>query len=140
MHPHDSTVAHDPAALADAVVAAWNDHDLDRILAFYTDDATLRRQPPFDGGRVYRGKEEIGSWVAPLLPGFRADLHERRVDGNTVTWSETVTYDWLRQRGIDTIEVTVEVTLRGDKVASSVIILTPETAARMQAARMQSEA
>jgi ketosteroid isomerase-like protein len=124
-------VAGDVAALADSFVAAWNDHDLDRIMAFYTENAVLRRQPPFDGGRVYRGKDEIRGWVAPLLPGFHATRREHRAPGDTVAWDETVTYDALKSRGVDTIDVAVDVTLRGDQVASTTVLPSPEAAARL---------
>jgi hypothetical protein len=90
-----------PAELITAAIAAWNAGDLDRIMADFADDAVLTRLPLAPGGGAHVGTEAIRAWIAPLLPGFHADVQVLRADGNVVTVVETVAYDSLRARGVD---------------------------------------
>ena len=40
---------------------AWGEHRTDRVLAFFADDCVYENRAR---GAVYRGKEELGAWVA----------------------------------------------------------------------------
>lgn len=66
----------DPAAFADDWQAAWNAHDLDRILAHYAGDVVFRSRKaiPLTGGAVIRGREALRAYWAAAL-ARQPDLH-----------------------------------------------------------------
>jgi ketosteroid isomerase-like protein len=51
----------DPLSVVKDYDAAWNAHDVDGVMAFFTDDAVVKVEPapPDEFGGVYRGKEQI---------------------------------------------------------------------------------
>jgi ketosteroid isomerase-like protein len=51
----------DPVSVLKDYDAAWNAHDVEGVMAFFTDDAVVRLEPapPDEFGGVYRGKEQI---------------------------------------------------------------------------------
>ena len=102
--------APDPQAFAEEWIAAWNAHDLDRILSHYARDAVVTTpvaavRVPESGG-VVRGHEALRSYWGPALeamPDLRFDLVEAMptVDGVTILYrnhraqlvAETVLWD-----------------------------------------------
>ena len=87
--------APDPLAVADEWIAAWNSHDLDRILSHYAIDATVTTpiaatRVPGSGG-VVRGHEGLRAYWGPALvdmPDLHFDLVEAMptVDGVTILY------------------------------------------------------
>ncbi|MEZ5444388.1 MAG: nuclear transport factor 2 family protein [Gammaproteobacteria bacterium] len=73
-------------------IDAWNRHDIDRILAHYTDDFEMSSPVivKIDGepaGRL-KGKEAVGSYwrkALELLPGLQFDLLATLVGLNSIT-------------------------------------------------------
>ena len=71
----------DPAAFADAWVRAWNDHDVDAVLAHFHDDVVFSsplaaRLLPESGG-VVRGKNALRHYWATalsMMPGLRFEV------------------------------------------------------------------
>ena len=65
------------ARLAVDWIAAWNAHDLDRILAHYAEDFEMRSplivERGIDASGVLRGKPAIRAYWQATRPGF--DLH-----------------------------------------------------------------
>src|SRR5918995_6596953 len=62
----------DPVSVIKDFDAAWNAHDLEGVMAFFTDDAVVRMEPPSpdESGGVYTGKEQIrAGFVEPLVAG-----------------------------------------------------------------------
>jgi ketosteroid isomerase-like protein len=109
--------------------AAWNAHDVEGVLAFFTDDAVVRMEPspPDDEfGGVYSGKEQIrAGFVEPLMAGFHVDSNddyrvaEDQEGGQRVTWSAMLSADLFRQMGAEPpVEATGEAVLEGDKFKS----------------------
>ncbi|MGD0433733.1 MAG: nuclear transport factor 2 family protein [Acetobacteraceae bacterium] len=78
-----------------AVVDAFNDHDLDRIMGFFADDCVLEmpRGPSAFGSR-YVGKQNVRQGLAGRFAGL-PDVHygspTHFVDGNTGITKWTVT-------------------------------------------------
>ncbi len=75
----------DPVSVVKDFDAAWNDHDVEGVLAFFTDDAVVRLEPSppdeFDG--VYTGKEQIhAGYVKPLMAGFHVESRDHQVAGH----------------------------------------------------------
>jgi len=92
--------------LAHEMTAAWNSHELERILEHYEDDVTLTS--PYaaeryaDTGGVVRGKAALRAYFALALAAY-PELHFELVD---VLWgvSSVVLY-YVNQRGTMTAEV-----------------------------------
>ena len=84
-----------PQAFAQEWIAAWNAHDLDRVLSHYTVDAVVTTpvaavRVPESGG-VVRGHEALRSyWCPPVdaMPDLHFDLVEAMptVDGVTILY------------------------------------------------------
>jgi SnoaL-like domain len=70
----------DPIAVVKDFDAAWNAHDIEGVLAFFTDDAVVRMEPPpsDEFGGVYAGKEQSLPSVR-RFGGPATSLHKRPV-------------------------------------------------------------
>ncbi len=112
----------DPLSVVRDFDVAWNAHDAEGVMAFFTDDAVVRMEPaPADEfGGVYTGKEQIrAGFVEPLMPGFHVESSGHQVAGDRVTWTGTVSSDALRQMGGESpVESTAEAVFEGDKIKS----------------------
>ena len=117
----------DPVSVVKDFDAAWNAHDVEGVMAFFTDDAVVRMEPapPDDEfGGVYRGKEQIRrGFVEPQMSGSHVDSSDHRVAGHQegvgdrVVWASTLSGDAFRQMGADpTVEAATEAVLQGDKI------------------------
>lgn len=93
-HTDDIMTPEQAWAFAQKWVAAWNDHDLARVLSYYRDDVEL--VSPFvrriDGDTVgmLRGREAVGEFFASALerlPNLTFLLHDVAVDGRGLTLS-----------------------------------------------------
>lgn len=85
----------DPHAFADEWIAAWNAHDLDRILSHYADDAVVRTpvaavRVPESGG-VVRGHAALRAYWGPALAAM-ADLHFVLVEAMPTVDGVTILY------------------------------------------------
>jgi len=90
----------DPHAFAAEWTAAWNAHDLDRILSHYAPDAVVRTpvaavRVPESGG-VVRGHEALRSYWGPALEAM-TDLHFDLVEAMPTVDGVTILY--RNQRG-----------------------------------------
>ena len=86
------TPSFDPAAFAQRQLDAYNDRDLDRFVAEYTDN--VLGDPPPDPEPAIRGKQSFAEHYARNrfnLPGLHAGLVNRMVFGNKVIDHEVVT-------------------------------------------------
>ena len=118
----------DPVSVMKDFDAAWNAHDVEGVMAFFTDDAVVRVEPPppDEFGGVYTGKEQIRAGVVePLMPGFHVESSDHQVaedpegGGQRVTWRARFSNDALAQTGAELpVEATDEVILEGDKIKS----------------------
>jgi ketosteroid isomerase-like protein len=124
----------DPLSVQRDYDAAWNAHDVEGVLAFFTDDAVVRMEPapPDDFGGVYTGKEQIrAGFVEPLMPGFHVESSEHQVAGDRVTWRAMVSGDIFEQMGAESpLESNAEAVFEGEKIKSFTAINPgpPETA------------
>jgi ketosteroid isomerase-like protein len=78
--------------VARAFNAAWNDGDVDRIMAYFVDDAVVRfvPTPAPPAPEILHGKDRIRAWVAEVLRSpFRIEATNYRVAGAVVTWAAT---------------------------------------------------
>ena len=85
------TTRFEPEAFAQRQLDAYNDRDLERFLAEYTDDIVAYRLP--SGEAVAVGKSAFGEHYRKnrfTLPNLRAELVSRMVFGNKVIDQERV--------------------------------------------------
>jgi hypothetical protein len=118
----------DPVSVLKDYDAAWNAHDVEGVMAFFTDDAVVRLEPapPDEFGGVYRGKEQIrAGYVEPTMAGFHVESRDHQVVGHqegveeSVTWTAMVSGDFLRQMGAEPpVEANAEAVLQGNKLKS----------------------
>jgi hypothetical protein len=84
--PHDENAL---IAIARRFNDAWNSGDIDAVMAFFADDATVRIVPPPappDPER-YTGQAEIRGWVSRTLElPFRVETRNYRALDDIVTW------------------------------------------------------
>jgi len=132
-------MASDPMAVVQAFNEATNGGDLDRIVAFFTDDAVLTVHPstPPDPG-IYTGKQAIRAWFDPQMKNLHVDSRNMQMIGDSVTWDAMASGDMFRQMGIDSFDVQAVAKVRDDKISAFTITQTPETVSKFQQAMGQS--
>ena len=118
----------DPVSVIRDFDAAWNAHDVEGVVAFFSDDAVARIEPPppDEFGGVYTGKEQIrAGFVEPLMAGFHVDSNddhqvaEDQEGRQRVIWSASLSADLFSQMGADPpVDATGEAVLEGDKFKS----------------------
>jgi len=119
----------DPVSVVKDYDAAWNAHDVEGVLAFFTDDAEVRMEPapPDDEfGGVYSGKVQIrAGFVEPLMEGFHVDSSNHQVAGaqegvgERVIWTAMVSGEFFRQMGVEPpVESSAEAIVERDKIKS----------------------
>ena len=118
----------DPVSVINDFDAAWNAHDVEGVVAFFSDEAVVRIEPPppDEFGGVYTGKEQIrAGYVEPLMPGFHVESRDHQVAGHQegvgdrVIWASTHSGDAFTQMGAEPpVESTAEAVLQGDKINS----------------------
>ena len=86
----------DMTALGREWIAAWNAHDLDRVLALYTEDFEMTSKHivgfGFDPSGTLRGKDKVREYWAFALTKV-PDLHFRLIDVYTSPDSAIVFYE-----------------------------------------------
>ncbi len=83
--------AADIAALGREWIAAWNSHDLERVLALYADDAEMTSDKiqalGFEASGTLRGKDRLRAYwgkALAMLPNLRFDLIDTYVSPDSV--------------------------------------------------------
>jgi protease I len=126
----------DPAAVIKSLAAALNAGNVDSVMTFYADDATITQQPaPAGQSGILSGKEQIRGFVQGLVAGhFSGELSNLRVTGDQVTYTGSLSTDTYRKMGVAPLVVTEETMIVGGKIKSQTITVTPESLAKIQAA------
>src|SRR5918998_4120719 len=116
----------DPVSVLKDYDATCNTHDVEGVMAFFTDDSVVRLEPapPDELGGVYRGKEQIrAGYVEPLMAGFHVNSRDHQVAGHQegvgdrVIWIAMVSGDLFRQMGAEPpVESAGEALVQGDKI------------------------
>ena len=143
---HDVAPAHfaassgdDPAAVIDAYIAAANSGDLEDILALYADDAFHIHLPSADGSPgVCVGKDQFRMWYEQSLAnGERVALEDGSVavDGNQATFVAQITSEPWSKLGLGALAAHSEMVVIDGRIATHVVLLTPESVRKLQAAR-----
>lgn len=111
--------------------AAWNAHDADAVMDFFTDDAVVKLEPPPSAGGSYSGKEEIRDFVRDYIRDFHADSrdHQETEEGK-VSWMSKVNAHPFG--GLNPVEGMAEAVFRGDKIESFTFTFSAATLERME--------
>ncbi len=124
----------------ESVVRAWDDklnaHDVEGVVALFTDDAVVRIEPPPPPPTpgTFTGKEPIRQWAEGLVQGFHGEPTNFRRDGDRVMWDWTISADIYSQLGVEQATGTGELVMQGDKAKSFTATNSQETLAQIQAA------
>ena len=124
-----------PLSIAQDFQAELNDHDLDRVVACFTEDAvvTFIPSPPPTLPRQALGKAEIRQLADRLMPGFQIASRDYALGAHQVMLDATVPTESLRSLGISEVDVTAEVAVAGGKVSAFTLTFSNDAMARMQA-------
>ena len=137
-HPAPAGVtaqATDPIAIATAFGQAENAHDVERTVALFADDAVV--ETPFGN---FTGKEQIRQFIQSLVAGnIQTVGRDYRASGDQVSFISAATTDDFRRMGVAPVDFRIEGTVREGKIQRWIVSLTPESAARLQAAQAASQ-
>jgi len=126
----------DPAAVVQASVKEFKMGNLEASLAYYADDAVVKLigVPPGQPD-TYKGREQIRAWWKELVAAhFDIQVDVLRVDGDTVTTKTQTWMDQTRQLGVAPLVATEVYVVKNGKITSETWTITPESAAKLQAA------
>jgi hypothetical protein len=109
-----------------------NARNVEAVLQRFTDDALVVTF----GGRLLRGRDQIGSWVQDQVRrGQREEADPRYQSGTKLSWPGKVYRDDWQQVGISPLEVTQDAIIREGESHFFNTRLTPESTTRFEAAR-----
>ena len=130
------TAADDPLSVINALDTTLNAQNIDGALALVADDAVVRSPPQPGATGVYEGKAAVQTYLAGIVAQhIHFDLAApRQVVGERVTWLNNTSIDPWRTLGIAPLQGQGDATVRGGKIASLTITLTPESMAKLQRA------
>ncbi len=115
----------------EAALAAGN---LDAILNLFADDAVVVTS----SGRFFIGKEQVRGWVQDQVDRRqREEAGSRYISGNKLSWAGKVYREDWHKLGVSPLDVTQDAIIQGDKIKFFNTTFTPESAARLQAARQK---
>ncbi len=126
----------DPVAVIQSFDAAWNAHDTERVLKFFTDDAVVRFMypPPFQEPDTYTGKEEIRQLFAGLLSGdFHMQSYDHRISLNQMTWQYHASSGRFRRLGAEIAQGSAGAAFEDGKIKNFTVSFSPETTAILEA-------
>ena len=130
-----SAQATDPVAVARAFGEAENAHDVERTVALFADDAVV--ETPFGN---FTGMDQIRKFIQGLVAGnIQTVGRDYRASGDQVSFISAATTDDFRRMGVAPVDFRIEGTVREGKIRRWVVTLTPESAAKLQAAQAASQ-
>jgi hypothetical protein len=126
------------AAVIQGYIAAANAGDVDAALSYWADDAAYTVLPAaFTGQSEFVGKAQIRTLVEAFPAQHRrSEIDEPlAVDGERVSGRFRSANDSFRELGIDSLDSMAEAILHDGKIQSATYRFTPESIARLAAAR-----
>jgi ketosteroid isomerase-like protein len=110
-----------PQVVVKAMDAASNSGDIERVMAFFADNAVLKAsQDP----KIYAGKQQIREWFAPQMNHLHVVSKDHQVTGDSVTWVGTLTGDIVKQMGSESVVMIAEATVQNGKITTFTLIST----------------
>ena len=125
----------DPESVLRSLFDALNAKDIDRALAFVTDDTviTIVMAP---NRFVFTGKEEIRGWWqhTQIEENTFAEVGEFRVEGDKASWSASISTDPWRALDVAPIHCSAESIVQDGLLKSHTFTISAESIARLQIA------
>lgn len=125
-----------PWEVAAASTQAFNAGELEASVAFFAEDVVVKLDGVPPGERdAYKGKEEVRGWLHGLHEQH-FEIREELIaaDGDTLQVKALSWSDFTRQLGVAPLEATEEYVVKDGKITSLVWTLSPDSAAKLQAA------
>ncbi len=126
----------DPAGVVQASTKLFNSGDHEGSLGYWADDAVVKLigVPPGQPD-TFNGKEQIRAWYKSLAEiHFQIQEDLIKADGDTLTFKAVSSSDQLRQLGVASLTATEVYVVKNGKIASLTWTISPESAAKLQAA------
>ena len=123
--------ANDPASVISAAQAQVNAGNIDGLMSFFAEDATVTND-----GTVYSGKAKVREFMQSALDDHiqATTVGAYHVAGNKVTWRERITADSLRQIGVASIYTNNAAVVENGLITSIVFTTDPESIAEIERA------
>lgn len=108
------------------------ERDMDKILGLFADDAVVTTS----SGRKLLGKEQIRVWVKDQVErNQREEAGPRQRGENKLSWAGKVYREDWHKLGVSPLDVIQDAVIEGTKIKAFNTRFTPESAARLEAAR-----
>jgi len=108
------------------------ERDIEKIMAMFAYDAVVTTS----SGRHLIGKEQIRVWVKDQTDrSQREEAGPRQRDGNKLSWTGKVYREDWQKLGVSPLDVIQDAVIEGAKIKAFNTRFTPESAARLNAAR-----
>jgi hypothetical protein len=122
----------DAESVLKAREAALVARELDTVLGLFADDAVVVTS----SGRLLIGKTQVRVWVQDQIERQqREEAGPRRAQGSKLSWAGKVYRDDWQKLGVSPLEVTQDAIVDGGKIKFFNTTFTPESDAKLQAAR-----
>ncbi len=107
------------AVIKDELVGAFNDHDIDRVLQCFDDNAVVNLSVAPPGfPNTLRGKSEIQKFFQQVIPGGHVEVSNVKTQGDRVDWTVRLTSDLFRNVGLKQVEANDWATVKNNKIVS----------------------
>lgn len=130
-----------PAPNPEEVIRSWgaamNSGDIDTVLSYMRDDATIQLVPPPMEGHdgVFSGKKALREWYQRLIALHSVGvIHDLQVSGDQATAILNYTDDELKSIGIDSIDNHWVIKFHNGKIQSYTATMTDESLSRLMEA------
>lgn len=129
-------------SLATTFDEAWNNHDADKVLSLFTEDAVVKfvMDPVSTGDRkfppdqLHCGKDQIREFVSQHMPGFHVESKGHEIAGDKIVWTSTFSDDFFKKAGLERVQGMAEAVVKAGKFESFTVTPSPESAARLKSA------
>lgn len=127
----------DSVALVQGFIEATNRHEMEDIMQYLTDSATVTIRPPLPDTNIttHKGKEQIHKLFAGLFATHTTIVARNlQASGNEVSWEGTVSDDHLSAIGADPAQVSGRAVVEDAQISSFMVEYSPESVARIRQA------
>jgi len=127
---HGPPVAGALVIMMDGAVAAFSDG----ASLTYVVDPAPPGQPKAVRDATYDGKEEIHSFLADNLAGFKAELSEPKVEQDRITARAKLRSEAWRRMGLEEVDFTLDALVQGGKLSTLTLTAAEPSSRRLVAA------
>jgi hypothetical protein len=122
----------DLLSIVNNMVEVWNDHDLDGVLGFFSDDAIARLDAM---PKEFVGKDGIREWIEDSFNNniHISELRNIEVEEDKVTWNAYIHLDRIANAGVENFCPTIRIVFADDgKIRYFIAMLEDETKEKLR--------